>query len=118
MMKDFQGLGVDLSQVSANIDRQLTVHGFRRAIKGLDLHTITAALICGVRYDEVTAEQRRRGKTANFSVLYDPRARWKAPEESTLMGIYTEEMKVELAKELGVEVNGLYAAIVNKLEGK
>ncbi len=37
---------------------------------GRDLHTLTASIIFGVPFEEVTDEQRRVGKTINFAVIY------------------------------------------------
>lgn len=39
-------------------------------IEGTDVHKATAALIFGVRPEEVTAEMRRTAKTINFGVIY------------------------------------------------
>lgn len=39
-------------------------------LDGEDIHTATAAKIFGVGLDEVTREQRRRAKTANFGIIY------------------------------------------------
>ena len=39
-------------------------------IKGEDIHAATAAKIFGKSVDEVTAEERRRAKTANFGIIY------------------------------------------------
>lgn len=36
----------------------------------LDIHSATASKIFGVSIDEVTREQRRRAKTANFGIIY------------------------------------------------
>lgn len=36
----------------------------------LDIHSATASKIYGVSIDEVTREQRRRAKTANFGIIY------------------------------------------------
>lgn len=38
--------------------------------EGIDVHKSTAALIYGVPFDSVTAEQRRSAKTINFGVMY------------------------------------------------
>lgn len=38
--------------------------------KGWDVHRATAAMIYGVEYEDVTEEQRDRGKTINFGLIY------------------------------------------------
>ncbi len=38
--------------------------------EGLDIHKATASMMFGVPVEEVTGEQRDRGKTVNFSVVY------------------------------------------------
>jgi len=43
------------------------VEAFRN---GLDIHAATAAKIFGVPVEEVTKDQRRRAKTANFGIIY------------------------------------------------
>ena len=37
---------------------------------GRDIHTATAAKVFKVSEEEVTPEQRRRAKTANFGIIY------------------------------------------------
>ena len=39
-------------------------------INGLDMHRLTASHIYGVDYDAVTKEQRARGKSINFAIVY------------------------------------------------
>jgi DNA polymerase I-like protein with 3'-5' exonuclease and polymerase domains len=39
-------------------------------INGLDMHRLTASHIYGVEYDDVTKEQRARGKSINFAIVY------------------------------------------------
>ena len=65
-------VSADYSQIELRImaylscDRHLT-EAFR---EGLDVHAMTAAKIFGVKIEEVTAEQRRIAKTANFGIMY------------------------------------------------
>lgn len=65
-------LSADYSQIELRImahlsgDEHLT-DAFRR---GVDVHRATAAKIFGIPYDEVTGEQRRIAKTANFGIMY------------------------------------------------
>lgn len=42
----------------------------RAFIEGTDIHKATAALIYGVKADDVTSEMRRTAKTINFGVIY------------------------------------------------
>jgi DNA polymerase-1 len=65
-------LSADYSQVELRIMAHLSgdgamIEAFR---SGEDIHRATAARIFGVAPDEVTAEQRRRAKTANFGIIY------------------------------------------------
>lgn len=39
-------------------------------ISGKDIHSITAALMNGVKLEDVTSEQRRSAKTINFGIIY------------------------------------------------
>ncbi|MFI3331590.1 MAG: DNA polymerase I [Rikenellaceae bacterium] len=65
-------LSVDYSQVELRIMAHLSedealIEAFRN---GEDIHSATAAKIFNVLISEVTAEQRRRAKTANFGIIY------------------------------------------------
>lgn len=118
MIKDFSGgAGLSLESVAQRMQEQFKVGGFAKAIAGLDLHIISAALMFGTRYDLVTAEQRAHAKGRTFGLMYDPKAKWQLPPEAELMRIYTDDQKAEIAKELGVEPTGLYQAIVKKFGG-
>ena len=65
-------LSADYSQIELRImahlsqDSHLT-EAFRQ---GLDVHAITASKIFGIHPEEVTPEQRRIAKTANFGIMY------------------------------------------------
>lgn len=65
-------VSADYSQIELRImahlsqDRHL-VNAFRN---GVDVHAATAEKIFGVPHGEVTAEQRRVAKTANFGIMY------------------------------------------------
>lgn len=65
-------LSADYSQIELRLlaalsdDPELT-ESFR---EGLDIHRATAARIYNVPYEEVTDDQRRRAKTANFGTVY------------------------------------------------
>ena len=65
-------MSADYSQIELRVmahlscDRHL-VSAFRQ---GVDVHAATASKIFGVPVEEVTPEQRRRAKTANFGIMY------------------------------------------------
>lgn len=58
---------IELRIVAALSGDRTMIDSFRR---GIDIHRATAAQIYGVATDEVTDEQRRHAKTANFGILY------------------------------------------------
>ena len=65
-------VSADYSQIELRIMAHLScdthlIDAFR---KGQDVHAITAAKIFGVAPDEVTSDQRRIAKTANFGIMY------------------------------------------------
>ncbi|MDR2912010.1 MAG: DNA polymerase I [Alistipes sp.] len=65
-------LSADYSQVELRLMAHLSkdpamIEAFRA---GEDIHRATAARIFGVSLAEVTSEQRRRAKTANFGIIY------------------------------------------------
>ena len=65
-------LSADYSQIELRIMAHLSndkhlVEAFRQ---GLDVHAITASKIFGIKPEEVTADQRRIAKTANFGIMY------------------------------------------------
>lgn len=65
-------VSADYSQVELRIMAHLSGDpALQQAFRdGEDIHTATAAKIYGVAPDEVTREQRRRAKTANFGIIY------------------------------------------------
>ncbi len=65
-------LAADYSQIELRIMAHLSGdEALRQAfLDGEDIHTATAAKIFGVAPEEVTREQRRRAKTANFGIIY------------------------------------------------
>lgn len=65
-------VSADYSQVELRIMAHLSGDkALQQAfLDGEDIHTATAAKIFGVGLDEVTREQRRRAKTANFGIIY------------------------------------------------
>lgn len=65
-------LSADYSQIELRLvadfaDEQTMLAAFR---DGLDIHAITAAKIYDRKVEEVTADERRSAKTANFGILY------------------------------------------------
>ena len=70
--RDHVLLSVDYSQVELRLMADLSgdealIDAFRH---GEDIHSATASRLFGVPLPEVTAEQRRRAKTANFGIIY------------------------------------------------
>ncbi len=65
-------LSADYSQVELRIMAHLSGDGAMIGAfeRGEDIHRDTAARVFGVPIDEVTTEQRRRAKTANFGIIY------------------------------------------------
>lgn len=57
----------------------------------LDLHKISAALMFGVPYSEVTREQRHTAKVETFRLAYTPDAEFSLPEEAAFKSIFTDE---------------------------
>lgn len=120
MIKDLSGGGLSLESVAQRMNKEFgEAYGntFAKAVPGLDMHIISAALMFGTGYDLVTTDQRAKAKSRTFGYMYDPKAKWQLPPEAELMRIYTDEQKAEIAKELGVEPTGLYQAIVKKFGG-
>ena len=65
-------VSADYSQIELRIMAHLScdshlINAFR---EGQDVHAITAAKIFGIPLEEVTADQRRIAKTANFGIMY------------------------------------------------
>jgi DNA polymerase-1 len=65
-------VSADYSQIELRIMAHLScdthlINAFR---EGKDVHAITAARIFGIDPEEVTADQRRIAKTANFGIMY------------------------------------------------
>ncbi|MBE6250186.1 MAG: DNA polymerase I [Bacteroidales bacterium] len=65
-------VSADYSQIELRIMAQLScdAHLIEAFKKGEDVHAITAAKIFGIPPQEVTPEQRRIAKTANFGIMY------------------------------------------------
>ena len=65
-------LSADYSQIELRIMAHLScdqhlINAFRQ---GIDVHAATAAKIFGIPHEEVTPDQRRIAKTANFGIMY------------------------------------------------
>ncbi len=65
-------MSADYSQIELRIMAHLSAdsHLIAAFRAGQDVHAATAAKIFGIGLDEVTAEQRRIAKTANFGIMY------------------------------------------------
>ncbi|MCI2082589.1 MAG: DNA polymerase I [Bacteroidales bacterium] len=65
-------ISADYSQIELRIMAHLSgdPHMRQAFLEGKDVHTATASKLFGVREEEVTKEQRRRAKTANFGIIY------------------------------------------------
>ena len=65
-------VSADYSQIELRIMAQLScdMHLIEAFRKGQDVHAITAAKIFGISPEEVTSDQRRIAKTANFGIMY------------------------------------------------
>jgi DNA polymerase I len=65
-------LAADYSQIELRIMAHLSEDkAMQEAFKNNeDIHTSTAAKIYGVRPEEITSDQRRKAKTANFGIIY------------------------------------------------
>ncbi len=65
-------LSADYSQIELRIMAHLScdVHLINAFRNGQDVHAMTAAKIFGIAPEEVTADQRRIAKTANFGIMY------------------------------------------------
>lgn len=65
-------LSADYSQIELRIMAHLSCdqHLISAFKDGIDVHSATAARIFGIPYGEVTQDQRRIAKTANFGIMY------------------------------------------------
>ena len=65
-------LSADYSQIELRIMAHLSCdqHLIGAFKEGIDIHAATAAKIFGIPHEEVTADQRRIAKTANFGIMY------------------------------------------------
>ena len=65
-------LSADYSQIELRIMAHLSCdqHLINAFKDGIDVHAATAAKIFGIPHEQVTADQRRIAKTANFGIMY------------------------------------------------
>ncbi len=65
-------VSADYSQIELRIMAHLSgdAHLIEAFKEGKDVHSITAAKIFGISPDQVTSDQRRIAKTANFGIIY------------------------------------------------
>ena len=65
-------MSADYSQIELRIMAHLSCdqHLISAFKNGVDVHAATAAKIFGITHEEVTADQRRIAKTANFGIMY------------------------------------------------
>ncbi|MBP9792206.1 MAG: DNA polymerase I [Rickettsiales bacterium] len=65
-------VSADYSQVELRILAEIAnVPSLRKAfVDGMDVHTITASEVFGIKYDEVDGDLRRKAKIINFSIIY------------------------------------------------
>lgn len=70
--QDYSWLSLDYSQqeyrLTGSVSKEQRI--IDAYIAGADMHTATASLLYKVPFGEVTKEQRGRGKTVNFAILY------------------------------------------------
>mgnify|MGYP000999501128 CR=1 FL=1 len=65
-------LSADYSQIELRVMAHFSgdAHLIHAFMNGLDVHTATAAKIFGISNEEVTSDQRRIAKIANFGIMY------------------------------------------------
>ncbi len=70
--EDYILLAADYSQIELRLIAEISKEDamLEAFAKGQDIHRATAAGVFDVPYDEVTADQRRKAKTVNFSIIY------------------------------------------------
>ncbi|MFC5283587.1 DNA polymerase I [Pedobacter alpinus] len=65
-------LSADYSQIELRIIAEISEdpNMMDAFVKGLDIHTATAAKVYGIALEEVTSDQRRNAKAVNFGIIY------------------------------------------------
>jgi hypothetical protein len=109
---------VDYTALEKQMIDRLAAGGIQPTSALLDIHTITTAIVLGIKYAAVTRPQRNNvGKSLNFAMLYTPGAMWEVPQESALMAIWTDEEKAQLCHKLGVtEPENLYKVLTHHFQ--
>lgn len=79
----------------ADLEKRIKAQFSASSTQLLDPHKITAAIIHGVMYSEVTPQQRRHAKSINFMQMYSPEG-YHLPERARLIAIYTKEEIVQI----------------------
>jgi len=72
VQKGFRLLSADYSQIELRVMAHLSDDSNLKQLllSGLDIHTETASSILGIKTKDVSAEERRRAKIVNFSLMY------------------------------------------------
>ena len=90
MNKELDGaINADYAEVEKRATFMMGLSDIRSDL--LDFHKITAALVFGVKYGEVTKDQRSSAKELNFRLVYSPGYIWQGPDEWVFRGIYTDD---------------------------
>ena len=111
--KDHILLAADYSQIELRLISEISQDKsmLQAFIDGNDFHKATAAKVFGTPYDEVTAEERRRAKTVNFSVIYGA----GATNLSRQLGIKRAEAS-DLIKTYFAQFSGLQQYMTDTVE--
>lgn len=112
--KDHILLAADYSQIELRLIAEISEDEamLDAFIKGLDIHTATAARVYDVDIESVTPDQRRNAKTVNFSITYGA----GATNLSQQLDISRKEA-TELIKAYFAQYNGLKQYMENVVEG-
>ena len=99
-------IGGDFSQIELRVAAEFSEEAnmINAYLAGRDLHTETAALMAGVKLEDVSSEQRQSAKICNFGLLYGAGAATLRKQSIAQYGLY---ISMERAHEL---VNGFRSA--------
>ncbi len=111
--KDHILLAADYSQIELRLISEISKDEsmLQAFMDGNDFHRATAAKVFGTPYDDVTAEERRRAKTVNFSVIYGA----GATNLSRQLGIKRAEAS-DLIKTYFAQFSGLQQYMTDTVE--